>query len=135
MKYTEVTFDPLGRITLPSGQPINFNWGDFASARAPKPIPPTTLKEALKQIGRHNLASALTGPPKRRQRGGVPKGRIWAHVAAEQVHWGLQFNNQAGREARYRWFGLALNTIYQHSRDPETRSEALRLLAVVETRP
>lgn len=77
---------------------------------------------------------AATDPPKRPQRGGVPKGRIWTLVAAEQVHWGLQFNNQAGREARHRWLGLALNTIYQHSRTPETRAEALRLLTVLETR-
>jgi hypothetical protein len=73
-------------------------------------------------------------PPKRPQRGGVPKGRSWRREAAVDLANAIRCRRlrqwTLGRMAIF----MALDTIYRHARKPATRTEALRLLTVLEAR-
>jgi hypothetical protein len=70
-------------------------------------------------------------PAKRKQRGGVRKGKSWTREALGA----LRVAGLLGRQrARNEYLGHALYIIYAHARAPETRQEALELLGVLEKR-
>ena len=58
-------------------------------------------------------------------KGGVPKGHSWTKAAS----WYAEYGSRWGRTSiRREYFRLAAEVIQLHSRKPETRAEAARVL-------